>query len=396
MLRALVGCLLAEPKASLVCSPAADSGLLWRRLMGQKRSAFKEGRAAVQYTVEALATLVNGTVEGNGQTAVYQASPLTHAGPGHITFVEDHRFVRHLLQSSAAAAVVGPKVQFQSPIPLIRVAKPVEAFGLIVDHFRGPSRSTSAGIHPLSCIATTAKLGIDVTVGPYVVIGEDVIIGDRCKLMAGAVIGDGCRLGNEVTLYPRVVLYSDTVLGNRVLVHAGAVLGSDGFGYRTDGGRHVKVLQRGHVEIGDDVEIGANTTVDRATFQTTSIGEGTKVDNQVQIAHNCQIGRHNLIVSQVGLAGSCKTGDHVVIAGQAGVKDHITIGDGAILEAMSGVMENVPAGQKWVGIPATPAREQFRLVGLVHKLPEMRERINALAKRLDDLENGMGPRKRSA
>lgn len=350
----------------------------------------------MQNSVEAMAALVGGTVEGDGKTQIFRARPISHAGAGDITFIEDARNARLLQQSPASAVVVGMDFASSVPIPLIRVAKPLEAFGKIADHFQIPRSLMPPGIHPQSSIAASAKLGRVVSVGPFVVIGEDVSIGDRCRLMPGVVIGDGCRLGDDVVLYPNVVLYPDTVLGNRVMVHAGVVLGADGFGYRTEGGRHVKVPQRGHVEIGDDVEIGANTTIDRATFLTTQVAEGTKIDNLVQIAHNCQIGRHNLIVSQVGLAGSCKTGDYVVIAGQAGIKDHITIGDGAILEAMSGLMENVPAGEKWVGAPAMPAREQFRLIGLVRKLPELREKLTSLTKHVEDLEQRIEPKKKSA
>ena len=350
----------------------------------------------MQNSVEAMAALVGGTVEGDGQTQIRRARPITHASPGDITFIEDARHARLLQQSQASAAVVGSDFSLQVSMPLIRVAKPLEAFGEIADHFQAPRTLMPPGIHPQSSIAASAKLGREVGVGPFVVIGHDVTIGDRCRLMPGAVIGDGCRLGDDVVLYPNVVLYPDTVLGNRVMVHAGSVLGADGFGYRTEGGRHVKVPQRGRVEIGDDVEIGANTTIDRATFLATQVGDGTKIDNLVQIAHNCQIGRHNLIVSQVGLAGSCKTGEYVVIAGQAGIKDHITIGDGAILEAMAGLMEDVPAGEKWVGIPASPARNQFRLFGLIRKLPELREKLTGLERQVQEMQQRIEPNKKSA
>jgi UDP-3-O-[3-hydroxymyristoyl] glucosamine N-acyltransferase len=350
----------------------------------------------VQYSIEALAALVGGTVDGDPQTQILGARPITHAGPGDITFIEDSRYARQLEHSQAAAAVVGPACLVKLPIPTIRVVKPLEAFGRIVDQFRGPPRRLAPAVHTHCRIAETARIGKDASIGPYVVIGEEVTIGDRCQLMPGVTIGDGCRLGDDVVMYPHVVLYDDIVVGNRVIIHAGAVIGADGFGYRTDGGRHIKVPQRGRVEIGDDVEIGANTTIDRAAFEVTYIGEGTKIDNLVQIAHNCLIGRHNLIVSQVGLAGSCKTGDYVVIAGHAGVKDHITIGDGAVLEAMSGVMENVPAGEKWVGIPATPARDQFRLISLIRKLPELREKLTTLVRQVDALEQQLEPKKKSA
>ena len=350
----------------------------------------------MQNSVEALAALVGGLVEGDGKTQIFRARPITHASTGDITFIEDARNARLLQQSPASASVVGPDFQSSVSIPLIRVAKPLDAFGKIADHFHIPRSLTPPGIHPQSSIAASARLGREISVGPFVVVGEDVSMGDRCRLMPGVVIGAGSRLGDDVVLYPNVVLYPDTVLGNRVMVHAGSVLGADGFGYRTEGGRHVKVPQRGHVEIGDDVEIGANTTIDRATFIATHVAEGTKIDNLVQIAHNCQIGRHNLIVSQVGLAGSSKTGDYVVIAGQAGIKDHVTIGAGAIVEAMSGVMENVPAGEKWVGAPAMSARAQFRLFGLIRKLPELREQLCHLAKQVEELEQRIEPKRKSA
>ncbi len=355
-----------------------------------------EGHTAVQLTLEALAALVGGTVDGDARTIITGARPITHAGPGDITFVEDARKTRVLEKSAAAAAVVAREFQASLRMPLVRVAKPLDAFGTIVDWFRAPRREPPPGIHPQSSIAASARLGRDASVGPFVVIGEDVTIGNRCRIMPSVVIGDGCRLGDDVTLFPNVVLYSETMLGDRVIVHAGAVLGADGFGYRTEAGRHVKVPQRGHVQIGSDVEIGANATIDRATFMATEIGDGTKIDNLAQIAHNCRIGRHNLIVGQVGLAGSCKTGDYVIIAGQAGIKDHITIGDRAIVEAMSGVMDDVPAGEKWAGAPATPAREQFRLLSLSRKLPEMRDQLAELEERLNKLDGGSAPQRKSA
>jgi UDP-3-O-[3-hydroxymyristoyl] glucosamine N-acyltransferase len=196
------------------------------------------------------------------------------------------------------------------------------------------------------------------------------------------VIGRHCRLGDDVTLYPNAVLYDGTVLGSRVIVHANAVVGADGFGYRFQGGRHVKVPQFGHVEIGDDVEIGACTTVDRGTFQATRIGEGTKIDNLVQVGHNCHIGKHNLLVSQMGIAGSSSTGDYVVIAGQVGIADHVHIGDRVLIGAKAGVTKDVPAGERMLGAPATPEREQKRILMSLEKLPEIRRELRRLKQHL--------------
>jgi UDP-3-O-[3-hydroxymyristoyl] glucosamine N-acyltransferase len=213
-------------------------------------------------------------------------------------------------------------------------------------------------------------------------VAEDCVIGARCRIYSGVAIGARCRLGDDVTLYPNAVLYAGTILGNRVTVHANAVLGADGFGYRTQNGRHVKVPQLGHVEIGDDCEVGACTTIDRGTFAATRVGEGTKIDNLVQIGHNCQIGRHNLFVSQMGIAGSSSTGDYVVVAGQAGIVDHVHIGERAMIGAQAGVTKEVPPGLRVLGSPATPEREQKRALMTMERLPEMRKDIQRIKQQL--------------
>ncbi len=220
------------------------------------------------------------------------------------------------------------------------------------------------------------------SVEPFAVIGANSLVGDRCCIGAGAKIGANCQLATEVTLFPNVVLYDGCILGHRVTIHANSVIGADGFGYRPGNGRHVKVPQLGHVEIGDDVEIGACTTIDRGTFGPTRIGAGTKIDNLVQVAHNCQIGRHNLLVSQVGIAGSCSTEDHVVLAGQVGIADHIHIGAGAVVGAKAGVPRDVPAGARMLGAPATPEREQKRILMTLARLPDMRRDLGRIKKRL--------------
>jgi UDP-3-O-[3-hydroxymyristoyl] glucosamine N-acyltransferase len=193
-------------------------------------------------------------------------------------------------------------------------------------------------------------------------------------------------LGEEVTVFPNAVLYEETEVGPRCMIHSGAVLGAYGFGYRQDGGRHVLSPQLGNVILEADVEVGAGTTIDRGTYGATLIGEGTKIDNQVMIAHNCRIGRHNLICSQVGIAGSSSTGDYVVIAGQAGIRDHVHIGTGAVLGAMSGITNDVPDGSRMLGIPATPEREQKLKQAALSKLPELRHEVRDLKKAVDDLQ----------
>jgi UDP-3-O-[3-hydroxymyristoyl] glucosamine N-acyltransferase len=213
-------------------------------------------------------------------------------------------------------------------------------------------------------------------------VGANAKIGKNCHIHHQVSIGPDCTLGDDVILYPGVVLYEGTVLGNRVTIHANTVIGADGFGYRLKEGRHCKVPQLGHVEIGDDVEIGACTTIDRATFEATRIGAGTKIDNLVQIAHNCQIGQHNLLVSQVGIAGSSSTGDYVVMAGQVGVTDHAHIGTGAVIGAQAGVTKDIPPGQRYLGAPAKPEREVKRVAICLEKLPDIWRDIKRIKKQL--------------
>lgn len=332
-------------------------------------------------TVRQLAALVRGEVAGDPETCVRAARPLDDAGPGDLTFVEDPRHAERFRTGPAAAAVV-PEGFPSDGKTCIRVADPLAAFVTIVLHLHGPAEPAPSGVDARAAIHPTARLGPDTDVFPFAVVGEGSVIGARCRLHAGAVVGRHCRLGDDVVLYPHAVLYDRTVLGDRVVVHAGAVLGADGFGYRTQNGRHAKVPQLGHVEVGDDVEIGACTTIDRGTFQATRIGEGTKIDNLVQVGHNCRIGRHNVLVSQVGIAGSCTTGDHVVIAGQAGIVDHVRIGNRVTIGGRAAVTKDVADDQRLLGAPATPEREQKRILMSLEKLPEMRHDLRRIKQHL--------------
>ncbi|HOM18635.1 MAG TPA: UDP-3-O-(3-hydroxymyristoyl)glucosamine N-acyltransferase, partial [Thermoguttaceae bacterium] len=224
----------------------------------------------------------------------------------------------------------------------------------------------------------SARLASDVEIGPYVTIGEEVEIGEGVTIHVGVQIMAGVKIGPGVTIFPNVVLYEDTVVGPRCIIHAGAVIGAYGFGYVCQDRQYRLAPQLGNVVLGADVEIGACTTIDRGTYGSTVIGEGTKIDNLVMIAHNCRIGRYNMICAQVGVAGSTVTGDYVIMAGQVGVKDHVQIGDGAVLGAMSGVIADVPAGARMVGIPATPEWEQRLKQVAWTKLPEMRHEFKKL------------------
>jgi UDP-3-O-[3-hydroxymyristoyl] glucosamine N-acyltransferase len=339
-------------------------------------------------TVEQLAALVGGRLVGDGTRPIQAARPVAEAGPGDITFIESERYAKMLRASPASAAIVGPhfnRASTAAELALIEVDDPIRAFLAVRTHLVGPRQVRRIGVHPRAYVAPTARLGRDVSVYPLAYIGEDAEVGDGTILYPGAVVGDRCTLGRDVVIHANAVLYDGVTLGDRVEIHAGTVIGGDGFGYRMVDGRHVKVPQTGRVEIGDDVEIGANCTVDRATFEATRIGEGSKIDNLVMIGHNNQIGRHNLLCGQVGIAGSCKTGDYVVMAGQAGIKDQTEIGDRVVIGAQAGVHRNVPAQQQVLGSPAIPVREQRRLFQMIARLPEMYRQLKDLSAQVNAL-----------
>jgi UDP-3-O-[3-hydroxymyristoyl] glucosamine N-acyltransferase len=335
----------------------------------------------VTVTVQQLAEWVRGEVLGNGDLPISNARTLAEAQPGDITFVEHEKHLPSWNASRASAAVVPASVPVNGR-PLIRVPDPLMAFARIVQHLRGRPPAATGAIDPTAHVHPTAKLGPGATLGPFAVVGEGARLGANCTLHAGACVGRYCQLGDDVTLHPHAVLYDDCVLGNRVTVHANAVIGADGFGYRTQDGRHVKVPQLGWVVLEDDVEIGACTTIDRGTFGPTRIGTGTKIDNLVMVGHNCRIGRHNVFVSQVGIAGSVTTGDYVVMAGQVGVADHVTVGDRAILGAKAGVPKDVPADARLLGSPAIPDRDFFRNMLSLDKLPDLVKEVKRIKQHL--------------
>lgn len=342
-------------------------------------------------TLRKLAALVHGTVEGDGDLEIHAARTLQDAQSGDITFLEKIKGVALLEQSSATAAIT-PFDLPKNAKALIRVPDPLLAFVTIFQHLQGKIARRPSGIDPRALIDESAHIGPDASIHASVVIGANTIVGQGCVLGAGTVIGDNCRLGDHVRLFPNVVLYDDTVLGDRVIVHANAVLGSDGFGYRFDQGRHVKVPHLGNVVVGNDVEIGAGTTIDRGTFQSTTIGDGTKIDNLVQIAHNCRIGKHNALAAQVGIAGSSTTGNYVFMGGQAGVRDHVKIGDGAVFGAKTGVFHDVAAGKRMFLYPEVEEREAGRILACLKKLPHMRRDLLRVMKHLSLAETAQASR----
>ena len=326
-----------------------------------------------------LAELVGGRLRGDPSTQITNAWPLDDATGGSITLI-DHEDRLIKLADSQASAVLLPIDAPETTLPAILVEEVHQAFAQIVSHFRPRCLQRTQGIHPSSQIHATASLGRDVSIGPGVVIEERCEIGDGVSIGPNSIVGAGSQIGALTELAASVTLYDGTSIGRSCKLHSGVVLGADGFGYRQHEGEHQLVAQLGSVEVGENVEIGANTTVDRGVYGPTRIGDGTKIDNLVQIGHNCNIGKRNLICSQVGIAGSTSTGDYVVMAGQVGVRDHVHIGTGAILSAMAGVSNNVPDGATMLGAPATPLREQKLQMAAIAKLPQLRKDFKALSK----------------
>lgn len=331
-----------------------------------------------------LAQLVEGHLTGGGKTPIEGAAPLAEAGPATITFIDNADKIKHLDTSQAAAAVV-PRGCVTRAVPCIEVDDVRGAFAKLVRHFRPRRTPRRRGWSPVARICHTAQIAENVEIGPGSVIGDEVEIGSGATIHAGVHIMAGCRIAENVTIFPGAVLYEDTRVGPRCIIHSGAVLGAYGFGYDSNAEGHTLTPQLGWVELGADVEVGANSTIDRGTFGATSIGAGTKIDNQVQVGHNCRIGRNNLLCAQVGIAGSTSTGDYVVMAGQVGVKDHAHIGEGAILAAMCGIISDVEPGTTMAGVPATPLREQKLKQAALAKLPEMRREFRKLQARVAEL-----------
>jgi UDP-3-O-[3-hydroxymyristoyl] glucosamine N-acyltransferase len=334
----------------------------------------------------ALARMVGGEVVGDAAVEIAGASTLHDATAGHITLADKNEKADRLAANSASAAVVPRGFPLDAlTMPAIVVDDVHQAFTAIVTYFRPPRTRSRIGIHAGAAISPTARLAADVDVYPGATVGDDVEIGRGSTIHSGAHLMAGCKLGENVTVYPNAVLYENTRVGARSVIHAQVVLGCHGFGYRYFEGSHQPAAQLGYVEVGCDCEIGAATTIDRGTYGPTLIGDGTKIDNLVMIAHNCRIGRRNMICSQVGVAGSTITGDNVVMAGQVGVRDHVRIGAGAVLGAKAGVSADVPAGAHVFGIPAIAERDQKIQFAAISKLPDMRRQLKALQQAVDEL-----------
>jgi UDP-3-O-[3-hydroxymyristoyl] glucosamine N-acyltransferase len=337
------------------------------------------------HTLRSLAELVGGEIVGaDADTAITGINDLRSAQPGQLSFLGNSKYEADAIASRASAILVAKKDATRFAFARVIVESPSAAFGKISALFAPPPIRDEPGIHPTAVIAPDAVIGEGASVGPHVVIAAGVKIGARCVIGANSFIGQETVIGDETRLYPLVTVRERSVIGTRVILHSGAVIGADGFGYDFDAktGQHVKITHTGHVQIDDDVEIGANTTIDRGRFGKTHIGMGAKIDNLVQIAHNVTIGAHSIVVSQTGISGSTSLGRYVTLAGQVGLAGHLKIGDRATITAQSGLNKDVPAGAVLSGHHAIPIRESLKLEALTRKLPEIVERLKALEEKL--------------
>ena len=313
-----------------------------------------------------LAAWVQGSVIGNGEAEIHGVGPIEDAKEGEITFIANPKYLSRLGQTQASAVIVSPEVT-SSEKPLLRVKNPYLAFAKILALF-SQKPYQARGIDPNAWVSPTAQLGKDLTVFPFVFIGDGCRIGDRVTLHPGVSVGEGCSIGDDSILHSNVSVYPGMVIGQRVILHSGVVVGSDGFGYAKEGKKNVKIPQVGKVIIEDDVEIGSNTSIDRGALGNTVIQRGVKIDNLAQIAHNVLIGEDSIIVAQVGISGSTKIGSNVTLAGQVGVVDHVEIGDNVMVGAQAGVTHRLPPNQGYVGSPALPHREFLRVNASVRLL----------------------------
>lgn len=340
-------------------------------------------------SLKEIAALIQGVVVGDENCVVSALSPIDHVMENALVFAEGADNLKLAVASSAAAILVGNDVPSVDK-PIIQVANPFKAFIQLLRHFY-PEQKPTIGIHPTAIIAENVILGKNLSIGPYVVIESGSTIGDNCVIKSHVHIGHNVAIGESTTIHPHVTLYNNSKLGARVSIHASSVIGSDGFGYTFENGKHIKVPHVGQVVIGDDVEIGANTVIDRATLGSTVIGEGTKIDNLVQIAHSVRLGKHNILCAFTGIAGSTTSGNHVIFAANVGVSDHVRIDDGVILGARAGVppKKHLKQGNIYLGSPARPKDKAIEQELATTRIPFLRKNLRILSEKVAQLTEKM-------
>ena len=337
-------------------------------------------------TLKEIADLVSGKIIGDEKIVIDGVSGIKEAREGEITFIANSRYLSLLEMTQASAIIVSSQVKNFSRKALIITENPYIAFTKVMELMVSNDIFIPKGVHPRAYIGKNVKLGKDVTILPFAVVEDHARIGDRTILYSNTYVGTHTKIGSDCSIYPSVVIKEKNAIGNRVIIHSGTVIGSDGFGFAPMKGVHHKIPQLGTVVIEDDVEIGANVCVDRATIGKTHIKKGTKIDNLVQIAHNVEIGENSIIVSQAGISGSATLGKNVTMAGQSGVVGHIYIGDNAVIAAKSAATKNIPPGLCVSGFPAQPHQDEKRIKALIQRLPKLFTLVKSLDKKLTEWE----------
>lgn len=356
----------------------------------QNKTSHTDGK---EFTIGQLAQYLTDkglrvVLVGNPDTLIVRVNTLEDAGPNDITFLANRKYIKLIDETNADAIILPETMSAPERLAQLKVDDSYYALCLLVELIHGHRKHPFTGIDPQAKIDPSAKIGENPALANNITISRNVTIGDNVVIYPGCFIGPNTTIGNNVILYPNVTVYDDTVIGNRVTIHSGTVIGEDGFGYATYKGTHHKIPQIGNVVIDDDVEIGANCAIDRATMGSTVIGKGTKTSNLIAIGHGSSVGPHCLLVAQVGIAGSTKLGHHVVLGGQVGVVGHISIGNGVQVGAKAGIINNVKDSEILLGQPAVPIQDAKRQILMVSRLPEMRDQLKELQKRIEDLEKG--------
>jgi len=347
----------------------------------------------MQFTAHEISLLLNGTVEGDPQVTVNRLAKIEEASTGSISFLANPKYEQYLYTTSASVVLVNNDFTATEPVKstLIRVENAYSAITVLLERYN-TIKLNKSGIEQPSSIHPTAKVGDDCYIGAFAYIGQGVKMGKKCKIYPHVYLADNVVLGDNVTLFPGVVVYFDCIIGNNVIVHSGAIIGSDGFGFAPNpDGTYSKIAQIGNVVLEDDVEVGSNTTIDRATMGSTIIHKGAKLDNLLQIAHNVEIGSNTVIAAQTGISGSTKVGDNCVIGGQVGMVGHISVAKGSQIMAKSGINRNiVEENKKWGGIPFFSSyMENMRIESAVTRLPVLEKKILELEKLIAELKNGV-------
>lgn len=337
--------------------------------------------AQLTLSLAEIAELVQGKIRGDDQIEISGVAPFEEATEQDISLAAEAKFLNRIGESKAGALIV-PMTCHAADGNLVLVENPRAAFAKVMARFY-PRAKPGGAVSDRANIGEHVSMGGDVQIGPFVSIGNHVTIGHRVIIHPGVVLGDGVTVGNDVIIEPNVVIMECCCIGNRVLIHAGTVIGADGFGFAPEGEQYVKIPQTGNVVIGDDVEIGANNTIDRATFGSTRIGNGVKTDNLVHVAHNVSVGDHTLLIAQVGIAGSATIGKHAILAGQSAVAPHITIGDHVVVGPQSGIAKSISDNQVFTGSPGMPHKHFLKVQRIIQSLPDLRKRILHLEKKLD-------------